>query len=172
MLEKCFAHVKQHINADLCIFSEMCCYWSSCWGLLQSFLETVLTVLCSWQVHRQGLHSPKEAEESWVKMAQTFCLLDRDLSSPWGPCHSEDASSTVLLQRTAFPSSSSLSLGRALVHLQPTLTALSDPGSQQMLSHHVSSPLKCNSKAGLASPPYKPHCPHTYITYRLRSQLT
>lgn len=152
------------------VFSEMCCYWSACWGLLQSFQETVVTVVCSWQVHGQGLHSPKEAEENWVMMAQTFCRLDRDLGSPWGPCHSEDAQSGVLLQRTAFPSSP-LSLGRALMHLQPTLTVLNDPGSQQMLSHHVSFPPERNSKAGLASPPYKPHCPHTYITHRLRSQL-
>lgn len=62
-------------------FSEMCCYWSSCWGLLQSFLETVLTALCFWQIHGQGLHSPKEAEESWVMMAQTFCYLDRSQQS-------------------------------------------------------------------------------------------
>lgn len=145
-------------------FSEMCCYWSSCWGLLQCFLDTVLTVLCSWQVCGQGFLSPKEAEESWVMMAQTFCCLDRDLGSPWCPCHSEDARSGVLLQRTASPSSP-LSLGKALVHLQPTLTALSHPGPQQMLSHHVSSPPECNGKGGLASPLYKPHCPHTYITH-------
>lgn len=93
-------------------FSEMCCYWSSCWGLLQCFLDTVLTVLCSWQVCGQGLHSPKEAEESWVMMAQTFCCLDRDLGSPWCPCHSDDPQRGVLLQRTASPSSP-LSLGKA-----------------------------------------------------------
>lgn len=139
---------------------EVCCraFWRLYW------------LYCSWQVHRQGLHSPKEAEKCWVMMAQTFYCLDRDLSSPWGPCHSEDAWSGLLLQRTAFPSSP-LSLGKALVHLQPTLTALSNPGSQQTLSHHISSPPECNDKGGLASPPYKPHCPHTYITHRLISQL-
>lgn len=149
-------------------FSELCCCWSSCSGLFQSFLETALAVLYSWQIHRQGLHNPKEAEESWVMMAQTFCHLDGDLGSPWGPFHPEDAQRCVFLEWTGSPSSP-LYLGRVLVHLQPTLTALSDPGSQQMVSHHVSNPPECNSKASLASPPHKPHCPHTYITHRLRS---
>lgn len=151
-------------------FSEMRCYWSSCWGLLQSFLETVLTVLCSWQIHGQGLHSPKEAEESWVMMAQIFCCLDRDLSNLCGPCHSEDQKmkkAVCYCRGQPFPPPTLLR--ETLVHLQPTLTVLGNPGSQQMLCHHVFSSPECNSKAGLASPPYKPHCSHTYITQRLRS---
>lgn len=148
-------------------FSEVCCYWSSCWGLLQSFLETVLTVLCSWQIHGQGLHSPKEAEESWVMMAHwteistiAVALVTQRIRR-WRKqcyCRGQPFPPPTLLRET-------------LVPLQPTLTVLGNLGSQQMLCHHVFSPPECNSKAGLASPPYKPHCSHTYITQRRRSLL-
>lgn len=125
----------------------MCCYWSSCWGLLQSFLEIVLNVLCSWQIHGQGLHSPEETEESWVMMAQTFCFLDWDLSNLCGPCHSEDQKmkkAVCYCRGQPFPPPTLL--GETLVHLQPTLTVLGNPGSQQMLCHHLFSPPECNSK--------------------------
>lgn len=153
-------------------FSETCCYWSPCLGLLQNFLEIVLTVLRSWWIHGQGLHSPKETEESWVMMARTFCCLDGGLSNLCGPCHSEDQKmkkAVYYCRGQPFPPPTLLR--ETLVHLQPTPTVLGNPGSQQMLCHHVFCPPECNNKAGLASPPYKPHCSHTYITQRLRSQL-
>lgn len=153
MLEKCFRIVKQYINADL-LFSKMCCYWSSCWGLLQSFLEIVLNVLCSWQIHGQGLHSPEETEESWVMMAQTFCFLSRDLSTLCGPCHSEDQKmkkAVCYCRGQPFPPPTLLR--ETLVHLQPSLAVLGNSGSQQMLCHHVflSSWVQQQSRFGISS---------------------
>lgn len=151
-------------------FSEMCCYWSSCWGLLQSFLETVLTALCFWQIYGQGLHSPKEAEESWVMMAQTFCCLERDLSNL---CllslrGSENEESSVLVQRTAFPSSHTPLGDTGTPPAHPDCTWQSRISVNALPSSFLSSWVQQQSRFGISSLQASLlshiHCTETQIT--------
>lgn len=91
----------------------------SCWGLLHGLLETALTTQCSWQGHGQGLRSPKEAEESWVMMAQTFCHLDKRVQQPLGSLVLRGCKKQCYCGEQ--PSALPTSLGRAPEHPQPTL---------------------------------------------------